>query len=197
MVKRLLIIVVAGLVLSRPGLIYAQSGGLTMPGAFPTLVPLSAPINNLIIPQTTPPAEPTSPPLSTGTIKPATPSGFSVSKIISPYLGHAYTFISSNLDKMKLDGITKKLLLALLQQALSLLKAYNARVDPLIGKFLTDTSARLPESIRGFTKVFIPFLTMVGKVVLGVIAGIIALKIVGFLLGKFFSSLFHRKRRRR
>lgn len=171
----------------------AQLSGLTIPGSIPTLAPLGAPVNSLTFPGvSSPTAAPTAAPART----PAK-AGFSPGTFITVYLGRAGKTVGGFINNLKLDGVTKAILMQILAKAIAFLQAYNARIDPLMREWLTAAAARLPAGIQGFTKVFIPFLAMAGKVILGVIAGILALRLLGFFLKSLFSSMFGKKRRRR
>lgn len=172
----------------------AQSS-LTIPGSIPTLAPFGSSVNSLSFPGLG--SSPTPAPTAVPAHGKAAPSGFSPGTTVSLYLGRAGKAVGDFIGNMKLDGVTKTILLQLLAKTVAFLQAYNARIDPLLRQWLTAAAARLPEGIRGFTKVFIPFLAMVGKVILGVIAAIVALKLLGFLLKNLLASLFGRKRRRR
>lgn len=171
----------------------AQSS-LTIPGSIPTLAPFGSSVNSLSFPGIdSPTVAPTAAPVRGKT----STAGFSPGTYVTAFLGQAGKSVGDFIGNMKLDGVTKTILLQLLAKTVAFLQAYNARIDPLLRQWLTAAAARLPEGIRGFTKVFIPFLAMVGKVILGVIAAIVALKLLGFLLKNLLASLFGRKRRRR
>lgn len=180
------------IVLSMPAGAVAQGSSLTIPGSIPTLAPLSLPMDSLTISQS---ETPTPTPVAARAKK--TSGGFSVSAVVSRYIKIASAFVLGIIGHLKLNDAVKKLLMQLVQNGFHLLLSLSEKLDPLIRKFLTDAIARLPGSARGFMSIFIPFLTMAGKVILGVVGGILVLKVFFFVLGKLLSSLFHPKRRRR
>lgn len=168
----------------------AQFGSLTMPGSMPTLAPLSLPFNSLAVSPTETPA-PTAVPQQTDKKQTAaTPSG------ITKLLGGTGMYVIRLIQQLKLGGSLKQIALQMLHNALDFLKAYNANIDPLIRNWLTQAARKLPENARHIASLFIPFLTMAGEVILGVIGGILLIKIVLALIDRLILGMFRRKRRR-